>query len=174
MTIYETTFIINPQTDDTSIDREVKSVAELITKNGGNILHEDRLGTRRLAYQINGLTQGYYAGFIFEGSKEVLSQLDHHFKLGEACLRHLTVLCERDIKALTEPKEAATADKKEAKSADAAAKPEASGVATTSQSAPAKQTTQVEDQPVKPVETVKEKGSIKADKPTSFQEDEEL
>ncbi|MFH1299837.1 MAG: 30S ribosomal protein S6, partial [Planctomycetota bacterium] len=60
MNLYETTFIVNPQSDDASLDRQVKSITDLITANGGKILKEDRMGTRRLAYEIQGLTQGYY------------------------------------------------------------------------------------------------------------------
>ena len=91
MNLYETTFIINPQTDDATIDQRVRDVAELIAKSDGRIVHEDHMGTRRLAYEINGLTQGYYASFIFEGPKTVLPTLRRHFKLNEAYIRHLTV-----------------------------------------------------------------------------------
>jgi small subunit ribosomal protein S6 len=94
MRIYETTFVVNPQTDDASIDREVQSVSDLITSNGGRILVDDRIGTRRLAYELRGLTQGFYTTFIYEAPKQVLPRLDRHFKLGEAYLRNLTVICE--------------------------------------------------------------------------------
>ena len=105
MRIYETTFIINPQTDDASIDRGVRSVSDLITSNGGKIIHEDRMGTRRLAYPIKGLTQGYYTAFIFEGTDKILPALDRHFKLGEAYIRHLTILYEGELGALSKPEE---------------------------------------------------------------------
>jgi len=106
--IYETTFIINPQTDDASIDREVRSVTDLITQNGGKIIHEDRLGTRRLAYPIKGLMQGYYSSFIFEGPIQIPPILDRHFKLGEAYLRYLTILFEGDVKSFMAPVETET------------------------------------------------------------------
>jgi small subunit ribosomal protein S6 len=96
MNLYETTFIINPQTDDATIDRQVRDVAELITKNDGQIRFEDHMGTRRLAYEINGLTQGYYASFIFEAPTSLLPVLGRHYKLNEAYIRHLTVRFEGD------------------------------------------------------------------------------
>lgn len=97
MTLYETTFIINPQTDDATIDRHVRDVAGVITNNQGRIRYEDNMGTRRLAYEIQGLTQGYYASFIFEGPTTLLPQLERHFKLNESFLRYLTVRFEGDL-----------------------------------------------------------------------------
>jgi ribosomal protein S6 len=97
MGLYETTFIVNPQTDDTTIDRKVKAIVEIITEAGGKVVYENRMGTRRMAYAINKLTQGYYANFIFEAPKTVVPQLDRHMRLDEAYMRHLTVVFEGTV-----------------------------------------------------------------------------
>ena len=94
MNLYETTFIVNPQADDVSIDRQVKSITDMISSNGGKILREDRMGTRRLAYDIQGLTQGYYTSIVFEAPPEIPSLLSRHYRLEEPYIRHLTVLFE--------------------------------------------------------------------------------
>jgi len=109
MRIYETTFIVNPQMEEATIDRQIKAVAETITQNGGNILQESHLGTRRLAYEIKGLTQGFYGGFIFESANETLPPLDLLYKLNEAYLRHLTVRFEGDESSLRPEKASETA-----------------------------------------------------------------
>lgn len=170
MRIYETTFIVNPQVDDAAIDREVQSVSDLITKNGGKILREARMGTRRLAYPVKGLSQGFYTSFIFEASTQVLPLLDRHFKLGEAYLRHLTILCERDLKAITEPEEVDTAAEEEAKSQSAPAAPKTSSTDAISQPKEGK-TPQPEEQPL---EAVKEKGGFEAAEQAGVEEEEEL
>ncbi|MEA1980090.1 MAG: 30S ribosomal protein S6 [candidate division Zixibacteria bacterium] len=97
MKVYETTFIINPQMEDATIDNKVNVVSEIISNNSGKILHADHMGTRKLAYQIKGLTQGYYASFIFESNTDVLKILDRHLKLDETYLRHLTIVYEGDM-----------------------------------------------------------------------------
>jgi small subunit ribosomal protein S6 len=102
---YETTFIINPQSDDAAIDRHVVAVADVIKNNGGNLLRENRLGTRRLAYMINGLAQGYYATLIFEGPIELLPSLERFYKLEDAYVRFLTVCFEGELPP--EPEQAA-------------------------------------------------------------------
>ena len=50
MRTYETTFIINPQSDDATIDKYVKDIADIITEVKGEIIHQENMGTRRLAY----------------------------------------------------------------------------------------------------------------------------
>jgi small subunit ribosomal protein S6 len=95
--IYETTFIVNPQSEEAVVDRQVKDIAEAISNHGGKILQEDRIGTRRLAYEINGLSHGHYAGFIFEGNNELLANLDKFYRHNEQYVRFLTVLFEADV-----------------------------------------------------------------------------
>ncbi|RKX23780.1 MAG: 30S ribosomal protein S6, partial [Candidatus Zixiibacteriota bacterium] len=78
MRTYETVFVINPQTDDATIDRHVTAVVDIIKNDGGEVHRENRLGTRRLAYEINGLVQGFFASIIFDGPTSVLPKLDRH------------------------------------------------------------------------------------------------
>ena len=96
MRIYETTFIINPQSDDTTIEKHVSAVKDIITNTNGKIINENHMGTRRLAYEIKKLTQGYYATFLYEAPTEILPKLEHHFKINEAYIRDLTVRIECD------------------------------------------------------------------------------
>lgn len=92
MRVYETTFVINPQTDDTAIDSQVKAVVDTITSSGGKPTYENRMGTRRLAYDIKGLSQGYYTSIIFEAPVEAMAALDRLYQLEEEYIRYLTVL----------------------------------------------------------------------------------
>lgn len=96
MRIYETTFIINPQSDDATIEKHVGDIKDIITSKNGKIINENHMGTRRLAYDINKLTQGYYATFLYEAETDVLPLLEHHFKVNEAYIRDLTVRIECD------------------------------------------------------------------------------
>ena len=93
---YETTFIINPQSDDATIEKHVGDIKDIITTSKGTIINENHMGTRRLAYEINKLTQGYYASFIYEAPSDVLPLLDRHFKVNEAFIRDLTIRIECD------------------------------------------------------------------------------
>jgi small subunit ribosomal protein S6 len=159
MRVYETTFIVNAQTDDATLEREVRAVSEFITQNGGKVLHEDRIGTRRLAYEINHQTHGYYTTVVFEAPTELLPLLDRHFKLGEAYLRHLTVICERDLKELIQPEEETTETTEEQeKTTEPAAEP-AEAAAT--------------DETPEPAATETEEEAPSEDKPAAVPSEEE-
>ncbi|HOP05940.1 MAG TPA: 30S ribosomal protein S6 [candidate division Zixibacteria bacterium] len=110
MRLYETTFIINPQTDDATIDRQVQDVVSVITNGGGKIIKENRMGTRRLAYLIQGLSQGYYANLVFEAPPTVISEIERHFRLNEAYLRFLTVIFEGSLQDDTVEEESSNDD----------------------------------------------------------------
>lgn len=94
---YETTFIVNPQVDDATIDRQVNAVVDLIKNNGGQIMRETRWGTRRMAYAIAGLTQGFYASIVFDAENEVLPLLERHYQLEEPYIRYLTIRFEGSL-----------------------------------------------------------------------------
>ena len=113
MRFYETTFVINPQTDDSTINAQVNAIADLIKTNNGKIVHEDRMGTRKMAYEIKGLTQGYYTSLVFEGPIEILPVLDRYYRLEESYLRFLTIRYEQDPAKLKEEKPVLMDRKKE-------------------------------------------------------------
>lgn len=106
MKLYETCFIVNPQNDEATIERHVKSVMDLITSRGGKIVYEDRLGTRRMTYAIEGMTQGYYASLIFEGPTTLNSELERHYHLEDAYIRYLTILYDGDPEQIRAAREA--------------------------------------------------------------------
>ncbi len=175
MSIYETTFIINPQTDDDSIDREVRSISDLITSNGGKIVHEDRMGTRRLAYPIKGLTQGYYTSVIFEGVGQILPVLDRHFKLGEAFIRHLTIRYEGDIRVSAEAQKPEVRTEKKEEKEEKVAPAEAKAV-TTDETKPAEAESESgsveEPREEQTPELVEDKGSPEPEERVSPEEEE--
>lgn len=106
MRLYETTFVLNPQADEAALDNQVKAIGTIITGNGGKIVAEDRMGTRRLAYEINGMMQGYYSSFLFESEPQVLPLLERHYKLEDPYVRHLTILFEGDPEIVRERQQA--------------------------------------------------------------------
>ena len=159
MNLYETTFIINPQTDDATIDRHVREVASLINDNEGRIRYEDHMGTRRLAYEIQGLNQGYYASFIFEAPTSVLPKLTRHFKLNEPYIRHLTVRFEGDLDKLIGPEEEAPEKASEKAPEKAEEKPaEAAAPAAEAAETPA-ETTEPAAETAEPEKTVEPEGA---------------
>ena len=98
MRIYESTFILSPQADDAAFEQQINAVTDLIKRNDGKTIQEDRWGVRRLAYPIQKFTQGFYTRLVFEANNKVLTELERFYKLEEPYIRYLTVLFEGDSK----------------------------------------------------------------------------
>jgi small subunit ribosomal protein S6 len=92
MPVYDTTFVLNPQLEEAGLDGRIKEVVDLIGANGGKMVREQRIGMRRLAYEIQKLTQGYYVSLIYEGNGDLVREMERRFRLDESCLRFLTCL----------------------------------------------------------------------------------
>ncbi len=140
MPVYDTTFILNPQLEESGLDSRIQEYISLIGNNGGKIVKETRMGMRRMAYMIENLNQGYYVNFIFDGTAELVNELERRMRLDEACLRFLTCKYQdfsirrndkkekaeaRKEAAREEQKEPQPAEKAEEKPAEAPAEPPA-------------------------------------------------
>lgn len=90
MTVYDCTIVLSPQLEDAALDNQITKIKDLINSSGGKVLRDNRIGVRRLAYEINKLTQGYYVSLEFEGTGQIVDTIEHQFRLNESCLRFLT------------------------------------------------------------------------------------
>lgn len=93
MTLYETTFIVDPQLQEEGWEKSITKYSEIITRNGA-IQRSERWGLRRLAYPIKKRAQGYYVHLVHESAPSVPRELERQFLLDENCLRYLTVLAD--------------------------------------------------------------------------------
>lgn len=90
MPVYDSTFILNPQLEEGGLETRIKEAADLIASHGGKMVRENRIGMRRMAYEIRKVIQGYYVSLVFEGDRKTVDELERMFRLDEACLRFLT------------------------------------------------------------------------------------
>ncbi len=93
MNLYETTFIVDAQLKEEGWESVIDKYSGIIKQNG-SIKQIDRWGVRRLAYEINKQTHGYYVHVIHESAPSVPRELERNFKLDEQCMRHLTVIAD--------------------------------------------------------------------------------
>ena len=56
MNAYESMFIVEPQVEEESFEAIVSKFENLVNTNGGEVVKTDRLGKRRLAYEIDDRT----------------------------------------------------------------------------------------------------------------------
>ena len=92
MRIYEGAFIFRPSLDEAGLAEEMGKVDELITAEGGESKEWDKWGKRRLAYEIKGERDGYYAFLTFEADPAAIEKLVEAYRLRENILRNMNIV----------------------------------------------------------------------------------
>lgn len=87
---YEGVFIFMPNLEEEKRNQNLDKLQEVIEKDGA-VLEVDEWGLRKLAYEINDLTEGYYFVLNFESTSEVIEELDRVCKISDSIMRHMIV-----------------------------------------------------------------------------------
>ncbi len=94
MPTYETLFITPPNLPEDEEKTIVDGFALVVTEGGGQLVTNDRMGRRRLAYPIRKFEDGVYVRFLFDSEPAVSRELDRRIRLSDNVLRSLTVRLE--------------------------------------------------------------------------------
>ena len=88
---YEILFIIKPTLTDDEVKAKADFVAEVISKNGGQIASQIDMGTRKLAYKIDKFERGVYKVFYFQAPTNLIEELVRNVRITEDIIRFLIV-----------------------------------------------------------------------------------
>ena len=84
---YELMFIADPELDERGLKKLTEQYLELVTKEGGSVENTDIWGRRKLAYEIDGKTEGNYVVVNYTTTPEVSAELDRVLNLNESVVR---------------------------------------------------------------------------------------
>ena len=89
---YEMMFVIDPRLTDEEIVALADQYKEMIQAAGGDVYREESWGKRKLAYQINKLSEGSYMLFhVRSEDGGVFAEVEQRMRQNESVLRYLTV-----------------------------------------------------------------------------------
>ena len=91
MNEYEVTYILRPSLEEADVDDRANKIAEIIKGQGGEIVAIEKLGKKRLAYEINDLREGSYVVMQFKSTGDASKELERLLKLDEDVLRALVI-----------------------------------------------------------------------------------
>jgi small subunit ribosomal protein S6 len=104
---YEVTYVLRPNLEENEIAERTTAIADSLKQNGGEILGQETLGKKRLAYEINDVREGIYAVLRFRSEAATAHELERQLGLNEDVMRAL--LIKLDKHAIAAEKAAATA-----------------------------------------------------------------
>ena len=84
---YELMFIADPELDERGLKKLTEQYLELVTKEGGSVENTDIWGRRKLAYEIDGKTEGNYVVVNYTTTPEVSAELDRELNLNVSVVR---------------------------------------------------------------------------------------
>ena len=87
---YEVLYVLNPNLTEEETQAIVEKFKTLIEQNG-TVDEMEEWGKRKLAYEINDLTDGDYTLINFHADSTQIAELDRVLRITDAVVRHMIV-----------------------------------------------------------------------------------
>ena len=91
MNQYETVFILTPVLSDEQTKETVAKFKKVLTDKGAEIVNEEAWGLKKLAYQIEKKTSGFYFLIELKAEPTVIKTLETAYRRDEKVIRVQTV-----------------------------------------------------------------------------------
>lgn len=91
MKAYELLYFVDPASTDEVRAGVMKRIETTIAENGGQIDNVDEWGKRKLAFEIDHITEGDYTLIDFHADPNQIAELDRVLRINDACKRHMVV-----------------------------------------------------------------------------------
>ena len=96
---YETIFIASPTLTDEQSDELVKQFEGIIAEQGGELLKTDKWGRKKLAYEIQKFSEGYYTLFEMNAGPTLVAELERRFRNHDSVIKYLSIRMDEAEKA---------------------------------------------------------------------------
>ena len=80
MNKYESIIIINPSLDEQGIKSIITKFTDLINSDG-KVENVDEMGLKKLAYEIQKKSEGYYVVYTFESNPQLIAELERVYRI---------------------------------------------------------------------------------------------
>ena len=89
---YECLLILPAEADEALVGTATDRIQKVVAKHDGQVHGVDRWGRRRLAYEIDRRTEGYYVVVTFAAEPAAQAELDRTLNLADEVVRFKTVV----------------------------------------------------------------------------------
>ena len=114
MNKYETVFILTPVLSDDQAKETVAKFKKVLADKGAEIVNEETWGLKKLAYQIEKKTSGFYFLIEFNAEPVVIKKLETAYRRDEKVIRFQTVKLDKYAVEYAEKRRAKLGKKEEA------------------------------------------------------------
>jgi small subunit ribosomal protein S6 len=89
---YEIMFILPPEADDQVIQGVTDRISQVLEERGGKVTSVNKWGKRRLAFELNRQSEGFYVVAEFEAEAAAIKELDRVLALVDEVARFKVVV----------------------------------------------------------------------------------
>lgn len=90
MNKYESVIILNPELTEENEEKQVNKIEELIKANG-TLENTERLGKKKLAYEIRKQNEGLYYLLEFESDPDFIKELERIYRITDEIMKFIVV-----------------------------------------------------------------------------------
>ena len=91
MNKYELALVVNAKIEDEAREAVLQAAKDLIARFGGVITEVDDQGKKKLAYEIQKMTEGFYYFIRFDAEATVPNEIEQRVRIMDNVLRYLCV-----------------------------------------------------------------------------------
>jgi len=84
---YDLFTVIKPNLDNDEADKVVAKVEDIVKTLGGSVSDCDKMGRKKLAYEVAGFTDGFMVNQVVSLPSEKVSELKRQIKLNDSIIR---------------------------------------------------------------------------------------
>jgi len=91
MKAYELLFFVNPTLDEEAREATLKRIETAISSQDGVVDNVEEWGKRKLAFEVDRLSEGDYILFDFHADPTTIAEIDRVLRITDAVKRHMIV-----------------------------------------------------------------------------------
>jgi small subunit ribosomal protein S6 len=95
---YEIMFIVNPNATDEDIDKINSQIESVITTPGGQVQKVEKMGKRRLAYEVRRFREGHFVLFALTGNGDIVKEVGRRLRVLEPVIKYITVQVDDEVR----------------------------------------------------------------------------
>ncbi|MBO4213641.1 MAG: 30S ribosomal protein S6 [Lachnospiraceae bacterium] len=88
---YELALVLNAKLEDDARSAKLEKIKEMIAHFGGTITNVDDWGKKKLAYEIQKMSEGFYYFIQFDAEATTPAELEERLRIEENVIRYLCV-----------------------------------------------------------------------------------
>ena len=94
---YEVMYILKANLEEAARQATIDSLNAIITNDNGVIESTNEWGLKEFAYEIDGMTKGYYVVVTFNGTAAAVAEFERIARINKDVIRTM-MLCLEDVK----------------------------------------------------------------------------